>query len=1307
MLHDRFTALHPLQRSPGLTVYNAQEKTLLGQSNPDANQVRLLVFSGSDAQATLRRISGELRLVRLIDSPAILLPLEVNSAHDNNYIVYPNPPAQTLRQWLERNADEHQQLSSLTTLLTTLVDLHRVGVAVGFLTADSIYVENGACVFDPLGLVLEESDNKTNADAESELNQSNRQRQDAAAIAKLIQPIFERCRDSALADAMPARQSAIVHRMLLDVSNLEVANAPSLQELLLVLQPLCVLDPNNAHTEDPDKTIERLDNDLTAESIEIKQADFGVEDNDSTHLGLLFDDEDSTDADFSIEHDLPAKVSFTTGQTIGRFKLGEQIGQGGMGTVYKALDLSSGEDVAVKIIRGDMAGQAQAMRRLQKESRVMRELCAPQIMRLIDAGEDQGVHYLALELIQGSDLKRELRQIKKFEPIAALEIICEIAKGLSVAHQLGIIHRDVKPENVMLARRKPEGNNDQTLPDGAVVAGLADVDLSDSNSFVAREKFLDIFAVKVSDFGLARHAQQTVSLEVTVAGSLLGTPNYMSPEQCKGGLSVSPASDIYSLGVMLYEMIAGELPFKADDAIRLVAMHCFNAAPDLRRSLPQIPDAIADLTARMLQKDPVNRLADASQLIETIEAILHGSSAPDAVHTTIDQSQLNSGLSHSSEYVWELASSPEALWPFVSNTDRLNRAIGLSSVKFTTEKNIDGKLEKFGSFKIGPLSISWLEHPFEWIEAQKMGILRSFHTGPFKLFSSIVSLERLPGGGTRLRHAIKILPRNLLGVAVAKFELGRKAKNNLTRVYKQIDRFIQQTDSRIADAFEGPTKTSTSRITRINQRRDQMIAMGADSDEALSFASLIGSLSPQAAAKIRAIPLADKLTITAEKSIELCLMAASVGMLQLAWDLICPTCRAPAGGKSLLSQIARHSHCEACDVDFATDLGNAVELVFSVSKDITDFDDNTYCVGGPYHAPHVVVQTIIPAGEQVSFNTTLPVGSYVLRGPDLLHNVSLTITDRFAPSTVSLDLRPTTDLLASDLASSLRAGGQVIRLNNQYPREIVVRLERTTARNDLVTAAHAATVPLFRSLFPDQIIQSGVVLQSEHLCVLVTNLSDASSLYDGVDEATAYQWLMQQLESQVGIVALNRGTLVKTLGEGIVAVFQDSGDAFAAASAIALQNEVQSVAPKFTDNSDSNYDVDPKSDLSASRSSSNASLSMTLADMSGSAILSDSQANLLAHADELSGLIFTAALHRGRTFITATGGRNEHYGTTIRAALAMPLRISSGVLLTDTVSNDPIVVEALARLNCEVEIIADNLPGLPNQLMQHIHNASK
>jgi len=268
----------------------------------------------------------------------------------------------------------------------------------------------------------------------------------------------------------------------------------------------------------------------------------------------------------------PAFAAAGAGIKIPGYQIKRQLGRGGMASVYLAIQESFGRDVALKVLAPHHAVDSEFSQRFLREARIISQLVHPNIVTVYDVGVYEGLHYLSMEYIRGQDLQEACGSLSKRQVIS---IIRDVAKALEYAHQKGYIHRDVKPENIMLSE------------DGRVV---------------------------LMDFGIARGSDTTLGM--TKTGRAIGTPYYMSPEQTKGQ-PVDHRTDIYSLGVVLYQMLTGYVPYDADSAIAVGIKHV--SAP-----IPQLPDSLRFLQPIIntcLSKDPAHRFQSAAELIHVLEAI--------------------------------------------------------------------------------------------------------------------------------------------------------------------------------------------------------------------------------------------------------------------------------------------------------------------------------------------------------------------------------------------------------------------------------------------------------------------------------------------------------------------------------------------------------------------------------------------------------------------------------------------------------------------------------------------------------------
>jgi serine/threonine-protein kinase len=268
------------------------------------------------------------------------------------------------------------------------------------------------------------------------------------------------------------------------------------------------------------------------------------------------------------------------GQTIAGYRIEERVGRGGMGVVYRAEHLNLRRRAAIKIIAPDLAESEGFRERFTREARIAAALQHPNIVTVYDAGEVDGILYLAMQYIEGNDLAAMLRKDGRLRPYRAIDVIRQVASALDAAHAEGLIHRDVKPANVLI-----EG----------------------------RTAFL-------TDFGLTKRTDGTHT-ELTRSGDVVGTIHYVAPEQIEGG-RVSARSDVYSLGCLLYHCLTGQVPYSRDTDVAVIYAHLSEPPPKLTALRPELAGGLDGVIAKALDKSPDRRFPTCSDLVNAARGVI-------------------------------------------------------------------------------------------------------------------------------------------------------------------------------------------------------------------------------------------------------------------------------------------------------------------------------------------------------------------------------------------------------------------------------------------------------------------------------------------------------------------------------------------------------------------------------------------------------------------------------------------------------------------------------------------------------------
>jgi serine/threonine protein kinase len=794
------------------------------------------------------------------------------------------------------------------------------------------------------------------------------------------------------------------------------------------------------------------------------------------------------------------------------------IGRGGMGIVWEALELRLDRRVALKVAI-DTRFPESAIAAMWGEAKLAANVSDAGVVTVLDVGTTlDGRPYYTMEYVEGTDLAAVLRD-GKLQLAEALRIATEVAQAVAAAHDKGIVHRDLKPRNVMIDKKS---------------------------------------RARVLDFGLALKPAASPTPQ-TFAGS----PPYMAPEQIRAQ-AVGPATDVYAIGVLLYEMLTGKRPFDAPEQPGLLYAILFEPPRPIAENAI-VPADVEALVLRCLAKEPNDRFTNAYALADALVAIREGTPAirprerPKAKHQsgiitkspkpTRDQAQ------RVFKWSWSFRSSPEALWPHVADTDCFNEAVGLNPVDVELGRESPDTTARLGHAQALGLEMRWREYPFEWIKNREHTVFRWYREGPLEALWNRVELHERQDGGTDLTHEIAIIPRGVLGRVAALVEIGQRLRRAMDRVYRRVDEVIASGAG--ADPYDMRHEPTAAERVRIETGRAKLLGAGFEKEpvEALDAMLLFGPA--RTLARMRPFALAEELGTSRERALEMMLHAAHIGLLEIAWDLVCPTCMVAHESRAHLGEVTSHAQCAACETEYDRDLGSSVELVLRPHPDVRETKLETFCAGSPARRSHVLVQLVLDPGEERSVALRLPPGEYAAAafGISASADVAVSPVGFSRVGEIIIDDRG----VVARPAVFGEGGDVVIRFVNETADERSVRIEKRDARGDSVPATLALTHPTFRDFFAGELLSYGQLLGVSHLFFLAVDASDRGALFASRGDAQACAQLRAFEEAFERAVRDEGGSRLPGTLETMVAAFPSGSRALRAT--IALLEECDAELP--------------------------------------------------------------------------------------------------------------------------------------------------
>jgi adenylate cyclase len=491
------------------------------------------------------------------------------------------------------------------------------------------------------------------------------------------------------------------------------------------------------------------------------------------------------------------------------------------------------------------------------------------------------------------------------------------------------------------------------------------------------------------------------------------------------------------------------------------------------------------------------------------------------------------------ESQYDLPFPPEAVWPALSNTDWMNRALGLPPVHYDFTANAEGGSSIRARAQVAGLQVVWQEFPFEWLEPEFYRVRRIFENGPLREANGGIELLRQPGG-TRVRVISEVLPRNALGKFLAENVLFRKTRRDMRRITEQLAEFLR-----------GQKPTALPRLTvqpvdeaALKAGLDKLRRTGRSAEHIDRLQKMLREAPDVELTHIRPLAVARHWTADPWEVLSLFLHATRCGLLDFRWEVLCPNCRSSRQQlvKSL-NGLARTSHCEVCQIEFDAQFDKSVELKFAVNPAVRRRDEQTYCLAGPGGKPHVISQTWLEPGQERSWKLPALTRPVRLRSPQVKGSFALD------PGVLGENRPAFIRTSASGFEIDYERGcmkTSVARIHNPNSFPVLLSLDQIGWSDDILTAARVTNWQEFRDLFSNEVISPDEDITVGSQVILFTDLRGSTAMYRGIGDAPAYALVRDHFVVLTAAVRRHHGTVVKTIGDAVMACFSRVDEALEA-----------------------------------------------------------------------------------------------------------------------------------------------------------------
>ncbi len=484
-------------------------------------------------------------------------------------------------------------------------------------------------------------------------------------------------------------------------------------------------------------------------------------------------------------------------------------------------------------------------------------------------------------------------------------------------------------------------------------------------------------------------------------------------------------------------------------------------------------------------------------------------------------------------FTWNLSSTVQELWPVIADTARFNEAIGFPKHSIEEIPQADGSVKFIARAKMKGLTISWDDIPQNWVTNRWFEHERVFHNGPLK--SLLARLEIKPNGsGSIIDYSIGLTPANTIGrTLIASGLVFRKIRQDIGRMLKHADDYCGGIKER-KYPYPSPKliRGGEQRSLDLGNKIDQTPyghGLGKKLGQWLITASDIDVMA------IRPLKLAREWNVPERYVIEACLEATRQGLLRMRWDLLCPRCQIGKSPVTTLKELPKGTHCNVCNIDYQRDFSNNIECVFSPSVSIRAIDQGEYCLMGAMTTPHIKLQLTVGPDSRANEHIDFEHGTYRVRTLEPGAEQNIEWSSGGFPD-IGLN-GGTIEIAPSNDTSTI-----IITNNNKRPFTVIV--EELAWRRDALTAHRATTLQAFRDVMDEEILRPGDDAAIDSVTIMFTDLKGSTALYNRIGDPQAYVLVREHFVILGDVVRECNGSIVKMIGDAIMAVFADPSDGF-------------------------------------------------------------------------------------------------------------------------------------------------------------------